>query len=101
MNYFLLFLAGGLLCNAIPHAVAGLMGTPFPTPFARPPGRGNSAPLTNFLWGAANFLMGLFLVWRLRFTIQPDLKLLAFVAGVALTGTHLSLHFGRVMRGRS
>jgi hypothetical protein len=42
MIYLALFFAGAFLCNAIPHLAAGTMGMPFPTPFARPRGIGNS-----------------------------------------------------------
>jgi len=66
MNYLLLFLAGALLCNGIPHLAAGLRGEPFPTPFARPPGKGKSPPLVNFVWGSGNVFAGVVLaVWRL------------------------------------
>lgn len=43
------FFAGLFLCNGVPHTVAGLSGRSFPTPFAKPPGKGLSSPLVNFL----------------------------------------------------
>ena len=37
-HYYLLeFLSGALLTNAVPHFVWGLAGTPFQSPFAKPP----------------------------------------------------------------
>jgi hypothetical protein len=49
MNSVALFFAGAFLCNSIPHLTKGLQGEPFPSPFAKPPGKGNSSPLVNFL----------------------------------------------------
>jgi hypothetical protein len=36
------FFGGAFLTNAIPHFVSGLMGQPFQSPFAKPPGEGLS-----------------------------------------------------------
>jgi len=36
------FFGGCLLANAIPHFVSGVMGRPFQSPFANPPGQGFS-----------------------------------------------------------
>ena len=64
MDYIAIFFAGAFLCNSLPHLARGLSGAPFPTPFAKPHGVGNSSPLVNFLWGAANFFVGLYLLQR-------------------------------------
>ncbi len=69
MTYLLLFLAGALLCNAIPHLAAGLRGEPFPTPFAKPRGVGLSPPLVNFLWGLLNLVVGLWLAAERPFAL--------------------------------
>ncbi|MDE2465506.1 MAG: hypothetical protein KGO02_17605, partial [Alphaproteobacteria bacterium] len=37
------FFGGAFLANAIPHTVSGLMGRPFQSPFAKPPGEGLSS----------------------------------------------------------
>ena len=71
MIYVALFFAGAFLCNAVPHLVAGLQGQPFPTPFARPRGIGNSPPVVNFLWGLFNLLVGGWL-WSL-YPVRPGL----------------------------
>jgi hypothetical protein len=34
------FFGGVFLGNAIPHVVSGMMGRPFQSPFAKPPGEG-------------------------------------------------------------
>ena len=38
--YLCAFFAGIFLTNAIPHFVQGISGNKFPTPFAKPPGKG-------------------------------------------------------------
>jgi hypothetical protein len=48
------FFAGAFLVNAVPHFVSGVCGRRFPTPFASPPGKGESSPIVNVLWGAIN-----------------------------------------------
>ena len=40
-------LGGAFLANAVPHFVNGISGRPFPSPFAAPPGKGESSPLVN------------------------------------------------------
>jgi hypothetical protein len=98
-SYALLFLAGALLCNAIPHLASGLRGEAFPTPFADPPGKGLSSPLLNFLWGAANLSIGLYLLPWLDM-VDPRLGRLAVAAGFVALGIYLARQFGRVRAGR-
>ena len=52
------FFAGAFLANALPHLVHGMSGDRFPTPFARPPGRGLSSAPLNVGWGLANLAVG-------------------------------------------
>jgi hypothetical protein len=47
--------AGAFLANAIPHTVRGICGNRFQTPFASPPGVGESSAIVNVIWGFANF----------------------------------------------
>jgi hypothetical protein len=96
MTFISAFLAGALLCNCIPHLGAGLQGTPFPTPFARPRGVGESSPLVNFLWGAANVGAGLTILARHPVVLGPNANCVALAAGALLLGVYLSRHFGRV-----
>jgi hypothetical protein len=96
MNYAAIFFAGAFLCNCIPHLCAGLQGMPFPTPFAKPRGIGNSPPLVNFLWGALNLCAGLYLLSRQPVMIGPNSGSFALIAGGLAVGAYLSLHFGRV-----
>ncbi len=100
MNIVALFFAGAFLCNCIPHLAAGLRGEPFPSPFATPRGVGDSSPLVNFLWGAANLIVGLALLTRHQASFGLNLESLAFAAGALLLGVYVSRHFGAVRAAR-
>jgi len=41
--YLLEFLSGMFLANGVPHFVQGVSGAPFQSPFAKPPGVGESS----------------------------------------------------------
>ena len=56
------FFGGAFLSNAVPHYVSGVMGRPFQSPFAKPPGKGLSSSTVNVLWGFANIAIGYWLV---------------------------------------
>lgn len=100
MIYIMLFLAGALLCNAVPHLAAGLRGEPFPTPFAKPPGEGKSSPLVNVLWGSGNLFAGVALAaWRLP-VVDCRTGAAAMALGWLAIGIYLAMHFGAV-RARS
>ena len=60
--YVAYFFGGAFLVNAVPHFVNGVSGRRFPTPFASPPGKGESSPTVNVLWGAFNVAIGYLLV---------------------------------------
>ncbi|WP_144140357.1 hypothetical protein [Paraburkholderia sp. BCC1884] len=98
MYYITLFLAGAFLCNAIPHLAMGLQGAPFPTPFAKPRGVGNSSPLINFLWGALNLIVGLAGLSRHPLTLGANLECLSVALGAILIGVFLASHFGKVRK---
>lgn len=99
MSYALLVLAGALLCNAIPHLASGLRGEAFPTPFASPPGKGRSSPLLNFVWGAANLSLGVWLLGPFA-DAEPRWGRAAVAAGFIAIGLYLSYHFGQVRAER-
>jgi hypothetical protein len=58
------FFGGAFAANAIPHFVAGTMGRPFQSPFAKPPGKGLSSSTVNVVWGFFNAVVGYLLVAR-------------------------------------
>ena len=101
LGYLADFFAGAFLCNAIPHLVAGLQGVPFPSPFAKPPGIGDSSPLVNTLWGIFNLLIGILLLVRNPVTIGLSPDFAALAAGFLLLSIFTSLHFGKVRQDRS
>jgi hypothetical protein len=100
--YLVHFLAGAFLANGVPHFVAGISGAKFQSPFASPPGKGLSSPLTNVIWGFANFVVGYLLL--LTFTNgapRAYADLAAIAAGVIVMGVMLARHFGRVRGNQS
>jgi hypothetical protein len=100
LHYVADFFVGAFFCNAIPHLAAGVRGEPFPTPFAKPPGHGDSSPLVNFLWSFVNLLVALALYWWSPFLIGLNAALLVFLLGFLLMGISTSLHFGKVKADR-
>ncbi|HEV2531896.1 hypothetical protein [Phenylobacterium sp.] len=90
-------LGGGLLINAIPHLVAGLMGTPFRTPFSRMAGRPHSPGPVNVLWAALNLILAWALIARVgAFDPRSAEDALAVAAGGLLAGLHLARRSSRV-----
>jgi hypothetical protein len=91
------FFGGAFLANAVPHFVSGVTGRKFPTPFASPPGKGESSPTVNVLWGTANFLVEYFLVCRVgEFHVRNLCDVLVFGAGALLMAIMLSRWFGQL-----
>jgi hypothetical protein len=89
------FFGGAVLTNAIPHLVSGLMGRPFQSPFAKPPGKGLSSSTVNVLWGWFNVAVGYFLVVRVgRFDIHSIADVASFAVGGVLISIFSARHFG-------
>ncbi|WP_205649425.1 hypothetical protein [Agromyces sp. LHK192] len=85
-----------LLVNAVPHGIAGVQGAPFPTPFADPPGVGESGPVANIAWSAINAAVGAVLLRRgLR---GPGQRVAAAIGAVTMAAV-LGYHFGSVRSG--
>ncbi len=96
------FFGGAFLANAIPHAVSGLMGQPFQSPFAKPPGEGLSSSTTNLLWGFLNLVVGYLLVCRVgAFDLRATDDVVALGLGALLLGLALARHFGRFNGGNA
>lgn len=94
------FFGGAFLSNAIPHFVSGVMGKPFQSPFAKPPGQGLSSPTVNILWGFCNIVVGYVLVCRVGdFGLRTTHDVIAFGLGVLATGLFSARHFGRLHGG--
>lgn len=99
--YLLSYLFGGLfLMNAVPHAVSGVMGRPFQTPFAKPPGQGLSSSAVNVLWGFANLVVAYLLLCDVGdFSLQNLPDALAVGLGAVLIALFSARHFGRFHGG--
>ena len=96
------FFGGAFLANAIPHAVSGMMGRPFQSPFAKPPGEGLSSSTVNVLWGFCNVAIGYVLVCRVGdFELKDVRDAAAFGAGAFLLALLTARMFGRFNGGNA
>jgi hypothetical protein len=92
-HYFGGFLAGMFLANFVPHFVKGICGDAFPTPFAKPPGKGLSPPIVNVCWALFNLIIGYLLFRAAKISADDILSLIIFVTGIAAMGIMLSVQF--------
>jgi hypothetical protein len=95
------FGAGAFLCNSIPHLAAGLRGELFPSPFASPPGKGNSHPVVNVIWGMANVVVGLVLIGYAPISIGLNLPFVMAIVGANIGGGLVAKHFNLVRQGKA
>ena len=75
-------------------------GRRFQSPFASPPGVGESPPLVNVLWGLANFAGGFALIFGVgyfRFELNRAVMMLGL--GALVASVLLALYLGRVRKG--
>lgn len=94
------FFGGAFLVNAIPHFVAGVMGHPFQSPFATPPGEGLSPAWVNVLWGSLNFAFAYLLLARSKkFDHRRWSHILVAGTGGLAMGLMLAKSFGRFYGG--
>ena len=94
------FFGGVFLVNGIPHFLAGLMGSPFQSPFASPPGEGLSSSTVNVLWGALNLLVAYVLVLRVgHFDMRQTKMVVPLAVGGLLMAIALARAFGRFHGG--
>ena len=103
MNWLYLvsyFFGGIFLANAIPHLVSGMMGRPFQSPFAKPPGKGLSSSTVNVLWGFFNAVVGYLLVLRVgNFDLRSTSNFLGLAVGALLISLLSARHFGQFHGG--
>src|SRR5271165_1678391 len=96
------FFGGAFAANAVPHFVSGMMGRPFQSPFAKPPGKGLSSSTVNVFWGFANFVIAYLLIARVgNFDLRAIDNVIAFAAGVLLMGVFAARAFGRFHGGNA
>jgi hypothetical protein len=92
-DYIACFFAGMLLANVVPHFVHGISGDRFPTPFARPRGKGLSSPTVNVVWALFNLVVGYMLFRAGKVASGGDSALVIFFAGIVVMSTMLSVRF--------
>ena len=98
--YLAYFFAGAFLANGVPHFVSGITGKRFQSPFASPPGVGESSPLVNVIWGLVNFFIGYALIFGVgEFCLGFTRDALMVGLGALVAAVFLAGYFGRI-RGR-
>ena len=96
------FFGGVFLANAIPHAVSGMMGRAFQSPFAKPPGEGLSSSTVNVVWGFFNMMVAYALIFRVgTFDLHSIPDVLAVGTGSFLISMQMARHFGRFHGGNA
>jgi thiol:disulfide interchange protein len=96
------FFGGVFLANFVPHFIAGIMGEPFQTPFAKPPGKGLSSSTVNVLWGFANLVFAWLLLLRVgQFDLRSVACFAPLAAGALLISLFSARHFGEFHGGNS
>ena len=96
------YFGGAFAANAVPHFVSGIMGRPFQSPFAKPPGQGLSSATVNVVWGFFNAVLGYLLVARVgAFNPRTATNILAFGLGALLIGIFSARHFGQFNGGNA
>jgi hypothetical protein len=102
LGYVSCFFGGAFLTNAVPHFVSGVMGRPFQSPFAKPPGEGLSSSTVNVLWGFFNLAVGYVLTCRVgNFDLRSTAHVVALGLGALLLGLMCARLFGRFHGGNS
>jgi hypothetical protein len=94
-HYIACFFAGIFLANVVPHFVYGISGDRFPTPFAKPPGKGLSSPTVNVVWALLNLAVGYFLFHIGKISNGDNLALVIFFVGIAAISILLSVNFAK------
>ena len=92
-HYVACFFAGMFLANVVPHYVHGVSGDRFPTPFAKPPGKGLSSPMVNVVWALFNLVIGYMLFRVGRVSSGGCVELGLFFAGIVVISIMLSVNF--------
>ena len=96
------FFAAAFLVNSVPHLVSGVMGEPFQSPFAKPPGKGLSSSTVNVLWGFGNLVATYLLLLRVgHFDPRSLACITPFAAGVLVMGLFAARTFGELHGGNT
>ena len=90
--------AGAVAANVVPHLAHGIANSPFPTPFADPPGVGDSSPGLNVLWATMNAAGAAALLYAARTKLSTPRYWMVFGVGAAGASMGLRTYF-RGVRG--
>ena len=102
MYYVSYFFGGVFLTNAVPHFVSGMMGRPFQSPFAQPPGQGLSSSTVNVLWGFLNLVVAYVLLCRVgNFDLRSTASVVVLGLAVLLMSMIGARTFGRFHGGNA
>ena len=93
--YLCAFFAGLFLANAVPQFVHGISGNKFPSPFAKPPGKGLSSATVNVIWGLFNAIVGTILFIHSAIKAETTWLWVTFFVGVALISIPMSIRFSK------
>ncbi len=95
--YLAYLFAGAFLANGVPHFVEGIAGRRFQSPFASPPGVGESSPVVNVIWGLANFAAGYALIAGVGdFSFGLTRSVLMVFVGALVAAPALAGYFGKL-----
>ncbi|MFA5122321.1 hypothetical protein [Zavarzinia sp.] len=96
------FFGGVFIANALPHYASGVMGRPFQSPFAKPPGEGLSSSTVNVLWGFANLVLAYLLLFCVgAFDLRAVDQAASLGLGLLSMGLFLARLFGRFHGGNA
>ncbi len=99
-HYIAYFFGGAFWVNAVPHFTNGVSGRAFPSPFASPPGQGESTAVVNVAWGAFNLLIGYALTVRVGdFRLRGTREVAIASLGGLLMALMLAKTFGQIYGG--
>ena len=100
--YASIFFGGAFFVNGIPHFVHGISGQKFTSPFAKPPGKGDSSAVVNVLWGSINFVIAYLLLCAVVTIDLHDAvqKIVAASGGLAMA-LILAFNFSRTRGGKA
>ncbi len=90
-HYVGAFFAGVFIVNAVPHFVKGICGDKFPTPFAKPPGKGLSSAPVNVVWALFNLLVG-HVLWHVSQPLSSPGEITTFSVGFAVFAVWMGTH---------
>ncbi len=94
-TYVAAFFAGAFFANVVPHFVHGISGNKFPTPFAKPPGKGLSSPLVNVVWALINLFFAYLLFGAGKIVSGDKILMLLFFAGIVFISIACSINFSK------